>query len=199
MLKASRLLWIVLVFGAFMAFGNDRAEADTVLTSWYGPGFDGQITASGEVFDAYGYTAAHNTLPLGTEITVSYAGRSVDVVVNDRGPYSGGRELDLSQGAAEYLGLTAAGVDYVDYEVAGAANYAEPEYEEPAYEEAEYAEAEYDDGSGGEAASGGSYVVQSGDTLTGIAAELGTSVDGLMAANGLTDPDLLYAGQTLSY
>ena len=194
MLKASRLLWIVLVFGAFMAFGNDRAEADTVLASWYGTGFDGQITASGEVFDAYGYSAAHNTLPLGTEITVSYAGRSVDVVVNDRGPYSGGRELDLSQGAAEYLGLTVAGVDYVDYEVAGAASYAEPEYEEPAYEEAEY-----DDGSGGEAALGGSYVVQSGDTLTGIAAELGTSVDSLMAANGLTDPDLLYTGQTLSY
>jgi rare lipoprotein A len=194
LLKASRLLWIVLVFGAFMAFGNDRAEADTVLASWYGTGFDGQITASGEVFDAHGYSAAHNTLPLGTEITVSYAGRSVDVVVNDRGPYSGGRELDLSQGAAEYLGLTVAGVDYVDYEVAGAASYAEPEYEEPAYEEAEY-----DDGSGGEAALGGSYVVQSGDTLTGIAAELGTSVDSLMAANGLTDPDLLYAGQTLSY
>lgn len=187
-----------------MAFGNDRAEADTVLASWYGPGFDGQITASGEVFDAYGYTAAHNTLPLGTEITVSYAGRSLDVVVNDRGPYSGGRELDLSQGAAEYLGLTAAGVDSVDYEVVGAAAYAEPEYEEPAYEEpayeeAEYAEAEYDDGSGGEAASGGSYVVQSGDTLSGIAAELGTNVDSLMAANVLTDPDLLYAGQTLSY
>ena len=199
MLKASRLLWILLIFGAFMAFGNDRAEADTVLASWYGPGFDGQLTASGEVFDAYGYTAAHNTLPLGTEITVSYAGRAVDVVVNDRGPYSGGRELDLSQGAAEYLGLTAAGVDYVDYEVAGAAAYAEPEYEEPAYEEAEYAQAGYDDGSGGEAASGGSYVVQSGDTLFGIAAELGTSVDSLMAANGLTDPDMVYAGQTLAY
>ena len=199
MLKASRLLWILLIFGAFMAFGNDRAEADTVLASWYGPGFDGQLTASGEVFDAHGYTAAHNTLPLGTEITVSYAGRAVDVVVNDRGPYSGGRELDLSQGAAEYLGLTAAGVDYVDYEVAGAAAYAEPEYEEPAYEEAEYAQAGYDDGSGGEAASGGSYVVQSGDTLFGIAAELGTSVDSLMATNGLTDPDTVYAGQTLAY
>ena len=204
MLKASRLLWILLIFGAFMAFGNDRAEADTVLASWYGPGLDGQLTASGEVFDAYGYTAAHNTLPLGTEITVSYAGRAVDVVVNDRGPYSGGRELDLSQGAAEYLGLAAAGVDYVDYEVAGAAAYAEPEYEEPeyekpVYEEAEYAEAEYDDGSEREAASGGSYVVQSGDTLTGIAAEVGTSVDDLMSANGLTDPDVVYAGQTLSY
>ncbi len=85
------------------------------------------------------------------------------------------------------------------YEVAGAATYAEPAYEDPAYEEAEYAEAEYDDGSGGEEASGGSYVVQSVDTPSGIAAELGTRVDSLMAANGLTDPDLFYAGQTLSY
>ncbi len=111
------------------------------------------------------------------------------MVVNDRGPYSGGRDLDLSQGAAEYLGLTHAGVDYVDYELAGNAGYAETES----------AGADYDDGSGGGAASGGSYVVQSGDTLTGIAAELGTSVESLMAANGLTDPDTVYAGQTLSY
>ncbi len=216
MLKASRLLWILLIFGAFLAFGNDRAEADTGLASWYGPGFEGALTASGEVFDPYGYTAAHNTLPLGTEITVSYAGRSVNVVVNDRGPYSGGRDLDLSQGAAEYLGLTAAGVDYVDYEVAGAAGYAADErtgYEkaeraearqaerhaDAEYVEAEYAEADYDEGSGGEAASGGSYVVQSGDTLTTIAGELGTSVDDLMAANGLTDPNVVYAGQTLTY
>ena len=197
MLKASRLLWILLIFGAFMAFGNDRAEAETALASWYGPGFDGQLTASGEVFDAHGYTAAHNTLPLGTEITVIYAGRSVDVVVNDRGPYSGGRDLDLSQGAAEYLGLTTAGVDYVEYEVAGSGGYAADTYEEPAPAQADHADA--DDGSGGEAASGGSYVVQSGDTMTGIAAELGTSVDDLMAANGLTDPDYVYAGQTLVY
>ena len=210
MLKASRLLWIVLLFGAFMAFGNDRAEADTALASWYGPGFEGQLTASGEVFDPYGYTAAHKTLPLGTEITVSYAGRAVDVVVNDRGPYSGGRDLDLSQGAAEYLGLTTAGVDYVDYQVAGAGGYAsndeygyaaaeETGYAEEEYTETGYTETSYDDGSGGEASSGGSYVVQSGDTLTGIAAELGTSVEALMADNGLTDPNVVYAGQTLSY
>lgn len=197
MLKASRLLWILLVFGAFMAFGNDRAEADTALASWYGPGFHGQTTASGEVYNAYGYSAAHKTLPLGTEITVSYAGRSVDVVVNDRGPYSGGRELDLSQGAAEYLGLTAAGVDYVEYTYAGGSGYAAEDT--TGYEETDYTETANDDGSGGEAASGGSYVVQGGDTLTGIAAELGTSVDSLMAANGLTDPDVVYAGQTLVY
>jgi rare lipoprotein A len=202
LLKASRLLWIVVLFGAFMAFGNDRAEAETALASWYGPGFDGQLTASGEVYDAYGYTAAHKTLPLGTEITVSYAGRSVNVVVNDRGPYSGGRDLDLSQGAAEYLGLTVAGVDYVEYTYAGASGYAAEEatgYAEADYAETEYTETAYDDGGTGGAASGGSYVVQSGDTLTGIAAELGMSVDDLMAANGLTDPDYVYAGQTLSY
>ena len=217
MLKASRLLWILLIFGAFVAFGNDRAEADTALASWYGPGFDGQLTASGEVFDAQGFTAAHNTLPLGTEITVSYAGRAVDVVVNDRGPYSGGRDLDLSQGTAEYLGLTHAGVDYVDYEVAGAAGYAaddgyverdhvKRDHVQMDYAQNGYATADYDDGSGGEAASGGSYTVQSGDTLTGIAAELGMSVDSLMAANGLTDPNngltdpnVVYAGQTLAY
>jgi rare lipoprotein A len=195
LLNASRLLWIVLIFGAFMAFGNDRAEAETALASWYGPGFDGQLTASGEVFDSYGYTAAHNTLPLGTEITVTYAGRSVDVVVNDRGPYSGGRDLDLSQGAAEYLGLTSAGVDYVDYEVAGSGGYASGS----SYEETESVEADYDDGSGGQAASGGSYTVQSGETLTGIAAELGVDVGDLMAANSISDPDYVYAGQTLVY
>ena len=227
MLKASRFLWIVLIFGAFMAFGNDRAEADTALASWYGPGFHGQTTASGEVYDAYGYSAAHKTLPLGTELTVSYAGRSVDVVVNDRGPYSGGRDLDLSQGAAEYLGLTAAGVDYVDYEVAGG-YAAESGYGSAAgdqyaaqsgyaadggYSERDYAQqgsaaadaaASYDDGSGeessgGQASAGGSYEVQSGDTLTGIAADLGTSVDQLMIDNGLTDPNVVYAGQTLVY
>ena len=217
MLKLSRFLWILLIFGAFMAFGNDRAEADTALASWYGPGFHGQTTASGEVFNAYGYSAAHKTLPLGTELTVSYAGRSVDLVVNDRGPYSGGRDLDLSQGAAEYLGLTDAGVDYVDYHVAGAGGYAaNDQYAADTgyapgggYAEEDYAgqgsgaagvAADYDVGSGGQDdESGGSYVVQYGDTLTGIGAELGVSVDQLVAANGLTDPDVVYAGQTLVY
>ena len=49
MLKASRLFWILLLFGAFMAFGNDRAEADTGLASWYGPGFEGALTIEREI------------------------------------------------------------------------------------------------------------------------------------------------------
>ena len=191
--RLSRFLWVLLLAGAFLALGNDRAEADTALASWYGPGFEGQPTASGEPYDPYGYTAAHKTLPLGTDLTVSYGGRSVQVTVNDRGPYVGRRELDLSQGAAEYLGLTHAGVDYVDYYAVGGG-----------YDAGYESTAEYSGYSGTESyasgdAGGGTYVVQSGDTLSGIAAELGTSVEDLAASNGIANPDLLYPGQRLRY
>jgi rare lipoprotein A len=94
------------------------AQADALLASWYGPGFEGALTASGEVFDPYGYTAAHPYLPFGTELQVCYQGCTV-VTVNDRGPYVAGRSLDLSQGAAEAIGLTYVGTDYVDVEVVG--------------------------------------------------------------------------------
>ncbi len=196
----SRLLWLAVLVGVFVAFDNGRAEADTGLASWYGPGFEGSLTASGEVFDPHGYTAAHKTLQLGTKLSVSYAGRTVQVTVNDRGPYSGGRALDLSQGAAEYLGLTSAGVDWVEYYVVGGGGYAaDTGYEEDTSYvtdsggEKRYAASQADSGGGG------SYVVQSGDTLTGIAAELGTSAEELAAANGITDPDFLSVGQTLYY
>lgn len=196
----SRLLWLVVLVGAFVAFDGGRAEADTGLASWYGPGFEGSLTASGEVFDPYGYTAAHKTLPLGTQLSVSYAGRTVQVTVNDRGPYSGGRDLDLSQGAAEYLGLTTVGVDWVDYQVAGGGGYAaDTGYQEDTGYSTDsggesYASDQVDSGGGG-----GAYVVQSGDTLSGIAAELGTSVGELAAANGIANPDLLSVGQTIYY
>jgi len=199
----SRLLWLVVLVGVFVAFDNGKAEADTGLASWYGPGLEGSLTASGEVFDPYGYTAAHKTLPLGTQLSVSYAGRTVQVTVNDRGPYSGGRDLDLSQGAAEYLGLTSAGVDWVEYYVVGGGGYAA----DTGYEDTGYEDASYTADSGGESYAadqsdsdgGGSYVVQSGDTLTGIAAELGTSVEELAADNRITDVDFLSVGQTLYY
>jgi rare lipoprotein A len=194
-LRLSRILWILLLVGAFLALGDDRAEARTGLASWYGPGFEGLPTASGERYDPYGYTAAHKTLPLGTDLTVSYGGRSVQVTVNDRGPYVGGRELDLSQGAAEYLGLTHAGVDYVDYYVAGGYDAGYEGYRATAEHSGYSATESYASGD----ASGGTYVVQSGDTLSGIAAELGTSVEDLAAANGIANPDLVYAGQTLYY
>ena len=109
--KFSKVLWIVVLACAFTGLGTDSAEAKEVLASWYGLGFQGQPTASGEPYDAYGYTAAHKTLPFGTELVVSYGGRSVRVTVNDRGPYVDGRMLDVSMGAAEYLGLKRVGVD----------------------------------------------------------------------------------------
>ena len=203
MLRLSKLLWILLLFSALLALGNDRAEAKTGLASWYGPGFEGLPTASGEPYDPYGYTAAHKTMPLGTEITVSYGGRSVEVTVNDRGPYVGVRELDLSQGAAEYLGLTRAGVDYVEYERAGGGggyrSYSEAADYSGGAGYSSYSRTESYSSDDGVSAGGGTYVVQSGDTLSGIAAELGTSVGALAAANGIANPDLLYAGQTLSY
>jgi len=86
--------------------------------SWYGPGFHGHETASGETFDQHALTAAHRTLPLGTEAKVTNlaTGQSVQVTINDRGPYVQGRQLDLSQAAATQIGLTKQGLAQVKIE-----------------------------------------------------------------------------------
>ena len=84
----------------------------SVITSWYGPGFNGNLTASGARYDQNGLTAAHKTLPFGTRLHVCFK-RCVVVTVNDRGPYIHGRGLDLSKGAADTIGLTASGVGRV--------------------------------------------------------------------------------------
>jgi rare lipoprotein A len=87
--------------------------------SWYGKFHQGRTTASGERFDMNDLTAAHRTLPLGTEATVTNLenGRSVDVTVNDRGPYKKNRVIDLSKRAAEELGIKDQGVAKVKVEV----------------------------------------------------------------------------------
>lgn len=84
----------------------------SVVTSWYGPGFHGAITANGERFNQNALTAAHRTLPFGTRLRVCYK-RCAVVRVNDRGPYEGNRDLDLSKGAADAIGLTNSGVGRV--------------------------------------------------------------------------------------
>jgi rare lipoprotein A len=86
--------------------------------SFYGPGFHGKKTATGEKFDQNEKTAAHPTLPLGTKATVTNLdnGTSVDVTINDRGPYVKGRDIDLSKGAAKELGMTKDGVAPVKIE-----------------------------------------------------------------------------------
>ena len=85
--------------------------------SYYGEEFAGAATASGEPYDPYGFTAAHSYLPLGTELAVSYEGRSVIVRVNDRIPCGGDYDLDLSWGAAQAIGLTEVGTAVVEAEV----------------------------------------------------------------------------------
>jgi rare lipoprotein A len=201
LLKLSRLLWILLFVGALVTLGNDRAGADTGLASYYGTGWEGSLTASGEVFDPYGYTAAHKTLPFGTRLMVRYEGRSVQVTVNDRGPYTGGRELDLSKGAAQAIGLTAAGVDWVSYTVAGRGGYrATSSYgaDNSAGLARDYRDHSYTPDRSDQGA-GSHYVVRPGDTMSGIAAQLGTSVHDLASANGIADPDVISVGQKLDY
>jgi rare lipoprotein A (peptidoglycan hydrolase) len=85
------------------------------LASFYGRGFEGKPTASGEPFNPRAYTAAHRTLPFGTCVRVEErrSGRSVEVRVNDRGPYVAGRIIDLSEAAARALGITETGVGQV--------------------------------------------------------------------------------------
>jgi rare lipoprotein A len=75
--------------------------------SWYGPGFQGRRTASGERFSSYGYTAAHRSFPLGCHVLVTNRdnGRSVVVRINDRGPFVGGRVIDLSYASALAIGM----------------------------------------------------------------------------------------------
>ncbi len=89
------------------------------MASWYGPGFDGNYTASGERFNQYGLTAAHRTLPFGTKVRVTNLdnGRSVTVVITDRGPFVGDRVLDLSRGAAQIIGTVSSGVSPVRLDV----------------------------------------------------------------------------------
>ena len=79
--------------------------------SWYGPGFNGKKTASGETFNMYKLTAAHKKLPFGTKVKVTNLqnGKSVIVIINDRGPFVKGRIIDLSKKAAQQIGLIQAG------------------------------------------------------------------------------------------
>lgn len=99
---AAALLALVLVTTPAAAFCGKA--------SWYGPGFHGKKTASGEIYNQSALTTAHKTLPFGTMLRVTLNGKSVVVRVNDRGPYHGNRVLDLSKAAAQRIGLIGPGV-----------------------------------------------------------------------------------------
>ena len=91
------------------------------MASWYGPGFHGRRSASGEIFDQNALTAAHLYLPFGTQVRVTNLdnGNSVVVRINDRGPYTGGRIIDVSAAAARNLGMINSGVAQVRLEILG--------------------------------------------------------------------------------
>jgi rare lipoprotein A len=98
-----------------------RAPVQLGTASWYGPGFHGKPTSSGEIYDQNDLTAAHQTLPLGTRVAVTRLSnsRSVEVRINDRGPFVDGRIIDLSYAAARTLGLVGPGTARVRLEVVG--------------------------------------------------------------------------------
>lgn len=87
--------------------------------SWYGPGFFGNKTANGEIYRPGTMTAAHPSLPFGTRVRVTNLnnGRSTVVRINDRGPYVGGRIIDLSETAAESIGMKSSGVAPVKIQI----------------------------------------------------------------------------------
>jgi rare lipoprotein A len=92
--------------------------AETGLASWYGRGFHRKLTASGEVFDQEKFTAAHRTLPWGSRVKVINLanGKSVEVRINDRGPFGKGRIIDVSRAAARVLGMMGSGLTRVQVE-----------------------------------------------------------------------------------
>jgi len=102
------------------ATGRARAT-QSGEASWYGPNFHGRPTASGEIFDQHSMTAAHKTLPLGSKARVTNLenGNSVEVTINDRGPFVAGRIIDLSRAAAAEIGIIESGVAPVKVELLG--------------------------------------------------------------------------------
>ena len=109
---------------AASANGNGTAAAKGIYgqqvgkASWYGPGFHGKRTASGQTFDQHRLTAAHPRLPFGSRARVTnlYNGKSVEVTINDRGPHGGGRIIDLSRAAAKKLDMEEDGTTEVKIE-----------------------------------------------------------------------------------
>lgn len=129
--RARRFALLAAVIVAVLASGcaSSRTPSTTVPppadgwrergdASWYGEPYHGRPTASGEVYDMHGFTAAHRTLAFGTWVRVTRRddGRSVDVRVNDRGPFVSGRVIDLSWAAARRIGLDVDGVTAVTVE-----------------------------------------------------------------------------------
>lgn len=99
----------------------EHRHVETGQASWYGKAHHGELTASGERFDMHALTAAHRTLPFGTIVRITHlgSGKSVNVRINDRGPFRSSRIIDLSYEAARRLGIVARGTARVKLTVIG--------------------------------------------------------------------------------
>ncbi len=115
--KAKGLLLAMLLVGLLVMAVQVVAQAEPVEATYYANKYAGKPTASGQLYDPYGFTAAHPSLPFGTQLLVSYGGKGVIVTVNDRIPYSSDSDLDLSWAAAKAIGLTEVGTAVVNAEV----------------------------------------------------------------------------------
>lgn len=123
----------------FLVLADDVISSD-VFASYYGEPFHGRPTASGEIFDMNAYTAAHKSLPFGTmvEVTNLENGKRVIVRINDRGPFVGNREIDLSRAAAQMLGMIGQGIARVTIKRVGQQEINQEQKEEKAsYKEEE--------------------------------------------------------------
>ena len=115
-----RKIILALVAPLAMLWGSAvNAAPFLALASWYGPGFYGNLTANGEVYNGNEYTTAHKSLPFGTRVRVTNprTGQTIVVRVNDRGPFIGPREFDLSRAAAQAVGLIPSGVATLQFEI----------------------------------------------------------------------------------
>ena len=101
-------------------------QGEEGIASWYGHPFHGRHAANGEIYDMYAMTAAHRTLPFGTQVRVHDLenGRDVEVRINDRGPFVEGRIIDLSFAAAQTMGMS--GIAHVRLEILGVGSSPEP-------------------------------------------------------------------------
>jgi rare lipoprotein A len=94
-------------------------QGEQGIASWYGHPYHGRPTSSGEIYNMYAMTAAHRTLPFGTQVRVHDLdnGQAVQVRINDRGPFVEGRIIDLSYSAAKAMGMLGAGTARVQLEI----------------------------------------------------------------------------------
>ncbi len=108
------------MFFCILSVGSMRAQHYDGMASYYGPGFHGRKAANGSIFDMHSMTCAHKKYPFGTKLKVTNMknGKSVIVTVTDRGPYSRGRVIDLSMGAAKEIDMMKNGVVPVSIEIA---------------------------------------------------------------------------------